>query len=236
MAIGNIGLTAALSQMAQEQIKQKLADQESEQKANMLAQALQFHRDTIAQQQAQMDAAAKQHAEALANQIKVAQIGYDKALAVQGMKGETAKEIAAKKAADKKAGIDPQFNNLIKLQGIWKSKGVENLSNPQAQEELLAGIESGTYDPIDAASLIKNPYWSLGPDKDKHDAFEAKKNQLLNNPVSTQPIQSGGGVLINTPITTLPEAAKSQLKEGHNTTFKNGQTWTLQNGQPVRIK
>ena len=34
---------------------------------------------------------------------------------------------------------------------------------------------------------------------------------------------------------TLPEAAKAQLKEGHVTRFANGQTWTLNNGKPVRV-
>lgn len=36
--------------------------------------------------------------------------------------------------------------------------------------------------------------------------------------------------------TTLPPAAKAQLKEGFVTTFSNGQQWTLKNGQPERVK
>ena len=36
--------------------------------------------------------------------------------------------------------------------------------------------------------------------------------------------------------TTLPPAAKAQLKEGFVTTFSNGQKWTLKNGQPERVQ
>ena len=34
----------------------------------------------------------------------------------------------------------------------------------------------------------------------------------------------------------LPAAARSQLKEGHITTFANGQKWTLKNGQPEQVQ
>jgi hypothetical protein len=34
----------------------------------------------------------------------------------------------------------------------------------------------------------------------------------------------------------LPDAAKSQLKEGFETRFNNGQVWTLQGGNPVRVR
>lgn len=35
---------------------------------------------------------------------------------------------------------------------------------------------------------------------------------------------------------TLPDAARAQLQEGHQTTFGNGQVWTLANGQPQRVR
>jgi hypothetical protein len=35
---------------------------------------------------------------------------------------------------------------------------------------------------------------------------------------------------------TLPAAARSSLKEGHETTFGNGQVWTLRNGQPIKVR
>ena len=35
---------------------------------------------------------------------------------------------------------------------------------------------------------------------------------------------------------TLPEAARSHLKEGETTEFRNGQVWTLENGKPKRVK
>lgn len=38
------------------------------------------------------------------------------------------------------------------------------------------------------------------------------------------------------PASTLPDAAKAQLKEGQVTTFGNGQRWTLRNGQPSQVQ
>ena len=53
-------------------------------------------------------------------------------------------------------------------------------------------------------------------------------------------MQAGGLTPANHPnrvqTSTLPDAAKSQLKEGHVTTFANGQKWTLKDGQPEQVQ
>lgn len=54
---------------------------------------------------------------------------------------------------------------------------------------------------------------------------------FLNQKSGTLTPPPGAG---NTP--SLPASAKSQLKEGKDTTFANGQVWTLKNGAPARVK
>ncbi len=58
----------------------------------------------------------------------------------------------------------------------------------------------------------------------------ATRNKVKLDPTFPPPVNRA------TEAAALPPAARSQLKEGHNTTFGNGQIWTLKNGQPARIK
>lgn len=75
----------------------------------------------------------------------------------------------------------------------------------------------------------------------KNGQISSATNRILGaTPQSAAPRPSGGTAPASGPapaVGTLPAAARSQLKQGVNTTFSNGQVWTLDSsGNPKRVK
>ena len=121
MAIGNIGLTSALSSIAQEQLKQKLQDQQATQEANRLAQAVQFHRDQMAMQEQQKGLDWVQEQARLQNAKDIAYINAQSRENVQGMKGNMQGDKQQQQYIDKALGVRADITKQVQSSMPYKN-------------------------------------------------------------------------------------------------------------------
>lgn len=120
-------------------------------------------------------------------------------------------------------------------QALSQWRAVLDAQHKRAQEIIQSSNFGNTMDAKDKKNLLADQ------DQAYRAAIEEMRNKTgRSTPEGNKPAASGktndrapeGNPA--SPV-VLPPEAKSQLQEGHVTTFNNGQKWTLKNGQPEQV-
>lgn len=127
---------------------------------------------------------------------------------------------------DQEAQMAADMNTLKEnINTLRGPLGATGFRGPEAFAALQAQRGSILANPKVSQAIINNTLRQL---QDQKGVIERSfKQHGLEIPPSNTLTPPPGG---------LPAAAKSQLKEGVNTTFGNGQVWTLKNGQEQRVQ
>lgn len=110
--------------------------------------------------------------------------------------------------------------------GIQDPKAKEQFNNfVQYATGLEAQFRRDGKDPLQLYNYQSPDY--IG---NKIGAFQRSLDQIIKDRVNAVRAPQ------TQPAPTLPDVARSRLREGSNTTFGNGQTWTLRDGKPVQVQ